>query len=289
MNIFRMFFVLMMVGTSILPLTSEAIPTRRLGLMIGANDGGKDRVRLQYAASDAKSFSHSMEELGGLDPKDRILLENPDSLGISQALDRLALKTREAKLGNGRVEVVIFYSGHADEQGLMLKGKHFGFPEFRAKVDKVPADVRIAIVDACASGALTRLKGGRALPAFLSDESSQTTGYAFLTSSSADEAAQESDRIGASFFSHYMNTGLRGAADASQDGRVTLHEAYQYAYNETLARTEKTAGGPQHAGYDMRIAGTGDVVMTELSRAEASLALPDSVSGRFSYATHKID
>lgn len=260
---------------------AEAAPLRRLGLMIGANDGGRERVRLQYAGDDARTFARSMEELGGLDSEDLILLQDLDVAGLSQALDHLAERVREAKLQHRRVEAIIFYSGHADEQGLLLRGKRFSFPQFRAKVDGIPADVRIAVVDACASGNLTKLKGGRAFPAFLSDESNRATGYAFLTSSSADEAAQESDRIRASYFSHYLNTGLRGAADASQDGRVTLHEAYQYAYNETLARTENTAGGPQHASYDMRISGSGDVVMTELSRARSTLGLPDTAKGRF--------
>jgi len=272
---------LLLTGLTLLGGQAEGAPTRRFGLMIGANDGGRDRIRLQYAVSDAKAFSRSMEDLGGLAPEDRTLLNDPDSAALYRALVRLAERADEAKRAKSRVEAVVYYSGHADEEGLLLRGRHFGFRAFRALIAAVPADVRIAVVDACASGALTQLKGGHAQPAFLSDESSQTTGYAYLTSSSASESAQESDRIGASYFTHYLNAGLRGAADASQDGRVTLHEAYQYAYHETLEHTEKTAGGPQHAGYDMGIAGSGDVVMTELSRSEASVALPDSMEGRF--------
>jgi hypothetical protein len=272
---------LILAGLNLLGGPAMGAQTRRLGLMIGANDGGRDRIRLQYAVSDARAFSRSMEDLGGLAPEDRILLSDPDSASLHRALARLAEKAGEAKRAKGRVEAVVYYSGHADEEGLLLRGRRFGFRTFRALMAGVPADIRIAVVDACASGALTKLKGGQALPAFLSDESSQTTGYAYLTSSSANESAQESDRIGASYFTHYLNAGLRGAADASRDGRVTLHEAYQYAYHETLEHTEKTAGGPQHAGYDMGIAGSGDVVMTVLSRSEASVAFPDSMEGRF--------
>lgn len=272
---------LLLAGLTLLGGQAAGAPTRRIGLMVGANDGGRDRIRLQYAVSDAKAFSRSLEDLGGLAPEDRILLSDPDSAALHRALVKLSEKAAEAKREKSRVEAVVYYSGHADEDGLLLRGRHFGFRTFRAMLAGVPADIRIAVVDACASGALTQLKGGKALPAFLSDESSRTTGYAYLTSSSANEAAQESDRIGASFFTHYLNAGLRGAADASQDGRVTLHEAYQYAYHETLERTEKTAGGPQHAGYDMGIAGSGDVVMTDLGRSEASVALPDSMEGRF--------
>src|SRR5207253_2498641 len=108
----------------------------------------------------------------------------------------------------------------------------------RKAIEAVPADVRVAVLDSCASGAFARSKGGQFLPAFLSDASSQVRGQAILTSSSETEVAQESDRIGSSFFTHHLLAGLRGAADTSHDGRVTLNEAYQYAYDETLSRTE---------------------------------------------------
>jgi uncharacterized caspase-like protein len=68
--------------------------------------------------------------------------------------------------------------------------------------------VRIAVLDACASGAFTRLKGGKPRKAFLVDESASMRGHAFLTSSAATEAAQESDHIGASYFTHYLVSGL---------------------------------------------------------------------------------
>ena len=64
--------------------------------------------------------------------------------------------------------------------------------------------------------------------------------HAYLTSSSEDEASQESDQIGSSFFTHYLVSGLRGAADASDDDLVTLEEVYRYAREETLTRTAST-------------------------------------------------
>jgi Caspase domain len=262
-------------------LFSAQASTRRLALMIGENDGGRDRVRLQYAISDAITFAGSMSELGGVESGDIQVLRDISVAELDTALARLQ-KNVEAAVQNGnRVEAILYYSGHADEKGLLLRGRHYAFHRFRAKIDQIPAAVRITVVDACASGALTKRKGGRSIPAFLADVSRQTNGYAILTSSSSDESAQESDRIRASFFSHYLNIGLRGAADASQDGRITLHEAYEYAYRETLARTEGTVSGPQHASYDMNMSGSGDIVMTELRRATSTFVLPDSVAGRF--------
>ena len=59
----------------------------------------------------------------------------------------------------------------------------------------MPAAVRVVILDSCSSGSLTRTKGGSAKPAFRYDASFDMEGHAYITSSSAEEAAQESDRI----------------------------------------------------------------------------------------------
>jgi hypothetical protein len=148
-------------------------------------------------------------------------------------------------------------------------------------MDSIDADVRIAVLDACASGAITRLKGSRRRKAFLVDTSTDMRGHAFLTSSSENEVAQESDRIGGSFFTHYLVSGLRGAADTSGEGKVTLNEAYQFAFNETLGRTAKTEAGAQHPSYDINLSGTGEVVMTDVRETSAILVLGDDLTGRF--------
>ena len=137
------------------------------------------------------------------------------------------------------------------------------------------------MLDACASGAFTRVKGGKARPAFLVDESADMRGHAFLTSSAETESAQESDRIRASYFTHYLISGFRGAADLSGDGKVTLNEAYQFAFNETLGRTVDTRGGAQHPSYDINLSGSGDVVMTDVRQTTATLVLGEELDGRF--------
>src|SRR5690606_5609766 len=138
-------------------------------------------------------------------------------------------------------------------------------------IREIPSDVHVAVLDSCASGAFTRIKGGAARAPFLVDASSRVSGYAYISSSSADEAAQESDRIAASYFTHAFTSGLRGAADANRDRRVTLNEAYQFAFAETVARTESSMAGAQHPAYNLHLAGTGDVVMTDLRTTDATL------------------
>ena len=263
---------------------SAAAPVQRFTLVIGANSGGADRPLLQYAISDAERFARVLVELGGVSPANEIVLKQPRLRELLDALDLLnkhVVDARRAAGGAGRTEILLYYSGHADEQGLLIGDDRYSYRTLRDRLDQIPADVRIAILDACASGAFTRLKGGRARPAFLVDESADMRGHAFLTSSAETEVAQESDRIHASYFTHYLISGFRGAADLSGDGRVTLNEAYQFAFNETLRRTVDTKGGAQHPSYDINLSGTGDVVMTDVRQTSATLVLGEDLEGRF--------
>jgi hypothetical protein len=256
---------------------------QRFALVAAANDGGPDRPPLQYALSDADRFARVIVTLGGVAADDAIVLKQPRLKHLEAALDLLKGRVSRARgAGNGgRTELVFYYSGHADDKGLLLGADRYSYRSLRDRLDEVPADVRIAVLDACASGAITRLKGGQRQQAFLVDESADMRGHAFLTSSAESEAAQESDRIQASYFTHYLVSGLRGAADMSGEGKVTLNEAYQFAFNETLGRTVETKGGAQHPSYDINLSGTGEVVMTDLRQTSATLVLGAELDGRF--------
>lgn len=252
----------------------------RYVVAVSANFGGQGRPVLRYAESDAKSFAKVLGEMGGVQPGNVILVKEPGVAALQKQLDGLDAKIAQGKNAAGRNEVLFYYSGHADEKGLRLGNEVYAWKELRKRIDAMKADVKIAVIDACGSGAITRLKGGVAVPAFMVDQSSDMKGYAFITSSTQDESSQESDKLRGSFFTHSLVSGLRGAGDLSGDGKVTLSEAYQFAFNETLQRTEKTMGGAQHPSRDMNLAGTGDVVMTDLRSTSAGLELDEDVDGR---------
>jgi uncharacterized caspase-like protein len=67
-------------------------------------------------------------------------------------------------------------------------------------------------------------------------------GLVWLFASDTGEAAQESDELRGALFTHYWVSGLRGAADANGDGRVTLAESYDFAYSQTLYRSAQSSG-----------------------------------------------
>jgi len=255
---------------------------RRFGIFIGSNNGGRDRVMLHYAISDAQAMSKVFKEMGGIADADSILLVEPTIREVNNRIDALREQVIRSRGVYKRTEIVFYYSGHSDEEGLLLNRERYPYRELRSRINNIPSDMRIVILDSCASGAFTRIKGGSKTQPFLVDSSLSAEGYAFLTSSSADEASQESDRIRASYFTHSLVSGLRGAADSVGDGRVTLNELYRFAYTATMALTETSMYGAQHPSYDIQVNGTGDVVLTDIKETSAALAFDEKLTGRLS-------
>lgn len=260
---------------------------RRYALFVGASQGGTGRAVLRYAIRDAERMETLFSELGGVPSTDSRVLRDPTPSAIDSALRSIdaeiatALRDSQGRGSPPRpTQLLFYYSGHSDESGLLLGEQRLPYSHLRALLSGVHADVKIAILDSCASGAFALRKGGRAEAPFLTQDPGTLSGHAFLTSSSATEVAQESERVRGSFFTHYLSTGLRGAADADKNGLVTLQEAYRFAFEETLARTEATLYGAQHAAYDIQLAGVGDLVLTELRRSTAQIILPEEIRGR---------
>lgn len=232
---------------------------------------------LRYVDADAERVLSVLGELGGIERSRVVRVRNatPSSL-------RAALATAEATLrGDPEAVLVVYFSGHAEEQGLLLGNDRFEYRELRGLLAKSAVRTRVVLLDACRSGAALASKGGRPTGAFdvRSLRSETVSGAAIIAASTASEQAQESSRIEGSFFTHHLVSGLRGAADQNGDGRVTLAESYAYAYTQTLSSTSTTLLGPQHPSYQYDLAGAGELVLTELGRAQATLSLSVGAPG----------
>lgn len=252
---------------------------RRFAMVVGANDGGTSKAKLQYAVSDAEAMRKVLEELGGIQPGDIIFLAEPNRESFFTGIKKLQDTIAQNKKKYRRIEVIFYYSGHSDEDHLLLGQDKISYHDVRDAIQDMQADVRIAILDSCASGAFIQRKGGKKRSPFLMNVAYNMKGYAFMTSSSSSEASQESDRIRGSFFTHNLISGMRGAADVTRDGRITLNEAYQYAHSKTLAQTEKSLSGPQHPHVDIQMSGTGDVVITDITSSSTVLVIGENISG----------
>jgi hypothetical protein len=224
---------------------------------------------LRYAERDADRMAEVLRELGGFG--DVWTLHQPSARSLEGALDRA-----ERLAGSDpQLQILVFYSGHADGQGVLLGGERVGYQGLRDRLTRSRAAVRVLLLDACNSGAAVRTKGGRPSAGFaLEGAQVPVAGAAILTASTASELAQESSDIEGSYFTHHLLSGLRGAADRDDDGQVTLGEAYQYAASRTIAATVPSAHGPQHPAYEYQLAGTGELVLTRLPRENGGISFP---------------
>ena len=101
-----------------------------------------------------------------------------------------------------------------------------------------------------------------------------------ITSSAAGEDSQESERLQGGVFSHHFIAGLKGAADNSGDGKVTLTEAYRYGYKQTIATTSRAAV-VQHPSYAFDMRGHEDLVLTWLDQSHSYGHLSLAQSGEY--------
>lgn len=258
-----------------LPISARAA-THRFALVVGQNLGHDPTRALRFAERDAQKVRQALVQLGGF-PRDQVvLLTNTTANALARRLKKLERRiARVAQRAQDRALVVFYYSGHADADRLELGKTTLAFSKISSFLKQSKATVRLAWIDSCFSGRLVAAKGARPKAGFnirVTDQL-ESRGYAVITSSAADEASQESAEVRGSLFTHYLVSGLRGAADASRDGRVTLSEAYRFVYARTVARTSAHVGGGQHPTYDFQLQGRGEVVLTQLKKRSAQLVV----------------
>lgn len=258
-------------------LATPAGAVTRYALVLGNDAGDKDEQRLRYAEHDAARFASTLIGLGGFAPGDVVVIRGGDAETARAAL--IALNARIRQTGGTDAMLVVYYSGHADAERLHLGTSNLALAQLEQLVRGSPAAFRLLVVDACRSGALTRVKGGTTVPAFpiALGDTLAADGLVFWTASAASEQAQESDAIKGSFFTHFLVSGLAGPADDDGDGDVTTTEAYAYARAATLRASSRTLAGTQHPTYRDELAGRDAVVLTRpgtLGPSRAQLRMP---------------
>ena len=248
----------------------------RHAIVIGVNQGPSPLIPLRYAHEDARKIQEILIELGNVPRENMRLLLEPDLEELRSVLWRT---TAAAKAGD---ELLFYYSGHADDSGLLLDHERFPQHELRALLDDSRFQVRIAVIDACKSGSFTREKGGSFGPPVDFDwaQDAETKGAVLITSSSAEEASVERDDLGGSLFTHFWASALRGSADQNNDAKVTLAEAFSFAYEKTLIRSSESRSGIQHPNYDYEIKGRDELTLTTL-RGGAHLLFPKEALGTY--------
>ena len=101
----------------------------------------------------------SCASTGGVSSRRTVMLLGEDASTVRRALQEVNAAIR-AQAGAGHsTALVVFYSGHADATALHLGGTELPLEELKTLVEGSPAGVRLLVLDACRSGAVTRVKG----------------------------------------------------------------------------------------------------------------------------------
>jgi hypothetical protein len=251
-------------------------------LVVGDNAGGSGQQPLRFAEDDARRVAQVLVELGRYDSSDVRLLLRPDPAHLLSAVDEVAARARADASRGEQSQVLFYFSGHARANAVNLGPDELSLAALRDRLRTVPSTITIVVLDACQSGSFSRVKGAEPAADFSYNSVSGLTqkGLAVMASSTAEELSQESDELKGSYFTHHLVTGLRGAGDSDGDGRVSLDEAYRYAYRRTLASTARTKVGEQHVTLETDLAGQGEVPVTYPAEAKAQLGLAGPLEAR---------
>ena len=256
---------------------SDARAAGRKILVIGSDLGLRDEDPLRHAVEDARRMAAVLTELAGPESPDVRLLVNPSVEVVLHALASLAAPPRASDA------VIVYFSGHGDQSALHIGGESLPLERMRQVLATVDVPLKIIIVDACrTTDRQTKgLKVDTGFAVALPSAAGQYRGQVMLLASGPGEAAQESARLGGGVFTHFLVSGLRGAADRDGDRRVTLGEAYDFAHGRTLARSVAQTGTAQRPEMQLALEGSGPLVLTWLEPARSRLLLPAIADAHF--------
>jgi hypothetical protein len=254
----------------------------RYALIIGQNDGGSTVNTLKFAERDAERMASLLRELGDFEKNNIIVNLHPDSADLIESFEKIEKKIRDNN-DQEKALFLFYYSGHADAGNLLLEKTKLPLEPLQNRISKFPAAFRIAIFDACQSGVVTAFKGGKRVEPFFMQGTSSVTikGQVVIASAAATERAQESSTLKGSIFTFHWINGLRGSADISSDSKITLNEAYQYAYRKTIETSALATGEIQHPVYRFNITGQGDIILTNLNKSGNGIVLGKNCEGKF--------
>ena len=251
-------------------------------VVVGSNAGGPGQTALRYAEDDARRVAATLVELGGYTADGVGVGCTTTSTALREHLGQLAARVAADRAAGRQTRVLFYYSGHARSTAIDLGPDELDLGELRQRLFGVPATLTVVVLDACQSGAFSRVKGAQPVAdfSFNSRQHLDATGIAVLASSSGSELSQESEQLRSSYFTHHLLVGLRGAGDADHDGQVSIDEAYRYAYHQTLLATAETAVGGQHVSLEVDLKGHGDVPLSFPRAATAAIELPAALEGQ---------
>jgi formylglycine-generating enzyme required for sulfatase activity len=183
--------------------------------------------------------------------------------------------------------LILYFSGHGvrDEYGSLylavkntnrerLRSTAIKSDFIREAMDQSRSKRQILILDCCNSGAFAQGTKAEIGGSVGTASAFEGTGYGrvVLTASDSTQFAWEGDQVIGetenSLFTNYLVKGLEGAADTNGDGRITIDELYDYAYEQIVNITPKQTPGKW--SYKQQ----GEIVLRQNIRIEDTRPVP---------------
>lgn len=208
-------------------------------------------AQLSAPGKDAEDFARVLKDRESCAFDDvKVILNQPEHI-VRKTIDDFLNQKKSDDL------LVLYFSGHGvrDELGALylavkntmrnrLRSTAIKSDYIREAMDQSRSRRQVLILDCCNSGAFaqgTKSAIGMSVGTATAFESGY--GRITLTASDATQFAWEGDKVigetDNSLFTHFLVEGLEGGADADGDGRITVDELYDYAYDKVVAATPK--------------------------------------------------
>ncbi len=265
---------------SLSTLSELSANVRKLAILIGNNQGLEEENRLNFAEMDAGRVARILEKHGEFKERDIYKLLGGTSSDLYQLFEDVENKIKKIK-DTSEVFLFFYFSGHSTPEVLEMNKTEVPFQRIKEFLMTPEVKVKFAIFDSCYSGVVTGTKGAHMLPlnAQALEHQLNSSGFAILTSSSANELSSENVRFEGSVFTHYLLQGLDGAADFTKDGEVSISELYQYTYNQTVSETIGKSTTPQHPTFHYNMKGKGEVSLTAVPVKKSTLHFSNYLTG----------
>src|SRR5687768_9355928 len=213
-------------------------------------------AQLIAPGQDAKELVRVLDSRDLCAFDDVIILINETASRVNETVDYFFSERKPDDL------LLLYFSGHGvrDEYGSLylavkntnrarLRSTAIKSDFIREAMDQSRSKRQVLILDCCNSGAFAQGTKAETGGSVGTASAFEGTGYGrvVLTASDSTQFAWEGDKVigetDNSLFTHFLVKGLEGDADEDGDGRITVDELYDYAYEQIINITPQQTPG----------------------------------------------
>lgn len=269
--------------------------SNKYALVIGNTDyADPGLAQLTAPGKDAEDFARVLKDKSLCEFDDVRVLLNQVSSAIIEAIDEFFDQKKPDDL------LVLYFSGHGvrDELGALylavkntirsrLRSTAIKSDYIREVMDQSRSRRQVLVLDCCNSGAFEQgTKAATGVSVGTASAFEGGYGRIILTASDSTQFAWEGDKVigetDNSLFTHFLVEGLEGEADIDGDGRITVDELYDYAYEEVKHATPKQTPSKFSSKQQGEIILRQNMPMDEIKSVPLPTPLLDSIENPFS-------